>query len=253
MKGSILLTIIVLTTIVACRPGDVEQFNDAQLVSFYSFDGQNADDSSGYGFDGVANGSVTYVQDTPSGIGFAANLNGYKGGFINIPYNVFAGIVNYSVAFWIKDFDYGVLFTAISSDGPRSDFPRLIATTGRRFRFYTCYDNWDSTERFTYDTMGLMASGWHHIAITCEYRNDWRLNAERRLYVDGKLVATDYGNVDAYYSVHGFDEDIITRIQIGGDRNGAYDHCTSMLIDNVRFYTSTISSSLIQELYLDKK
>lgn len=49
-------------------------------------------------------------------------------------------------------------------------------------------------------------------------------------------------DVHAYVSMHGYDEDIITKVQIGGNRNGDYDYSNTMLIDNVRFYLTAISS-----------
>lgn len=220
------------------------------LASYYSFDNRDADDESGNNMDGIANGGVQFVEDTPSGMGYAARLNGYKKGFINIPYNVFAGKTNYSISLWIKDFDYGMIVTAISTDGPRADFPRLVATMGNRFRLFTCYDNWDSTERFDFDISNMKYSEWHHVVVTCAKTDSgYGTSATRQLYVDGRLVSVSKGNVHRYYNVHGYEEDIISKIQIGGDRNGAYDQCTSMIIDNVRFYTTAISKQTVQELF----
>lgn len=219
------------------------------LASYYSFDNKDADDESGNNLDAVPSGGVQFVEDTPSGMGYAARLNGFKKGFINIPYNVFAGKTNYSISFWIKDFDYGMIVTAISSDAPRSDFPRVVATMSNRFRFFTCYDNWDTTERFDYDTSVIKDSEWHHVVVTCAKTDSYGTAATKQLYIDGRLVSVSKGNVQRYYSVHGYDEDIISKIHIGGDRNGAYDQCTSMTIDNVRFYTVAISKQTVQELY----
>lgn len=219
------------------------------LASFYSFDQQNADDCSGNGLDGICSAGVQFVEDTPSGTGYAARINGFKKGYINIPYNVFAGKLNYSISLWIKDFDYGMVVTAISTDAPRSDFPRLVATARNKFRFFTCYDNWDTTERFDFDNSVIKDSEWHHIVVTCIHTEDFSNNATKQLYVDGRLVAVSKGSVQGYYNVHGFAEDIIAKIQIGGNRNGAYDQSTSMTIDNVRFYTTAISKQTVLDLY----
>jgi len=157
------------------------------LASYYTFDNKDANDDSGNNLDGVANGGVQFVNDTPSGIGYAARINGYKKGFINIPYNVFAGKLNYSISLWIKDFDYGMVVTAIGTDAPRSDFPRLVATLGNKFRFYTCYGDADSTERFDFDNLTIKDSEWHHVVVTCTCTNESRNRATRHLYVDGVL------------------------------------------------------------------
>jgi len=49
--------------------------------------------------------------------------------------------------------------------------------------------------------------------------------------------------------MHGYNEDIISKIQIGGNRNGFYDQSTSMTIDNVRFYITAITEETVRELY----
>lgn len=219
-------------------------------VSIYCFDDGTADDSSGNHYDGVVNGSVTFIEDTPSGEGQAVFINGYNGGFINIPYNVFAGHTSYSMSFWIKDFSIGAIVIAISNEYLRSDFPRFVVTSSNCFRLFTRYDNYDSTVPFSYDLQSIQASGWHHVVVTCEADGDMYSNqATRCLYVDGVLVDKDKDSVHAYYNVYGYDEDIITKVQIGGDRNGAYSSSQSMKIDNIRFYLVALSAAEVKGLY----
>ena len=218
----------------------------AQLVSYYTFDDKTADDCSGYEYDGIANSGVSFVEDTPDGKGYSAFINVFKGGFINIPYNVFAGNTSFSISFWIKDFGSGMIISAISSDLVRCDFPRLGFTSDNQFRFYTRYDNWNDTPSFPTDMSDYTNSGWHHIVVTCAGRSS---DAVRCLFVDGKLYDKDSDDVDAYVNMHGWDEDIIKKVQIGGDRNGTYSVKSSMKIDNVRFYIGAIPLSVVKELY----
>ncbi len=226
----------------------------AKLVSYYTFDGQNAYDSSGNEYDGAPQGAVTYITNTPSGSGYAAHLNGFKGAFINIPYNVFAGQYSYSVAFWIKDFTLGLIFTAISSDGVRSDFPRFYGNAANHFRFVTSYDNWDTTPAFEdYNYLDIMAPDWHHIAVVTAPRGQTNGDVDRRLYVDGIMVTSDAGYTQAYFNMHGYDEDIIRSIQIGGDRNGMYVSQITMDIDNIRFYHGALTNAEVKELYNGRK
>jgi len=244
-----------LLSLSGCAKNDQEEqelaASDATaLVSYYSFDAQNADDGIS-GCDGIPFGDVKFVTDTPSGTGYAASLNGYKTGFINIPYNVFAGKTSYSIALWMKDFDFGTVISAISSDGPRADFPSFNVASYSKFYLRSRYDNWNDTPDFEYDIFNLKASGWHHVAVTCE-PIDVLNHAKRQLYIDGKLVVSDTDAVQAYYNVHGYAEDIITKVQMGGNRNGDYAQCMTMVIDNVRFYLKAISPQTVQELYKGK-
>lgn len=222
----------------------------AKLVSYYTFDDETADDCSGKEYDGISNSGVRFIDDTPDGKGYSAFINAFKGGFINIPYNVFAGYTSYSIAFWIKDFGSGVIITAVSSDYVRCDFPRLVFTSDNQFRFYTRYDNYNDTPAFESDMSEYISSGWHHIVVTC---SDKGSNADRCLYVDGRLIDKDSDGVHAYVNMHGWDEDIIKKVQIGGDRNGAYSVKSSMKIDNVRFYIGAIPLSVVKDLYENKK
>lgn len=226
----------------------------AKLVSYYTFNQKNAKDSSGFGYDGISQGAVTYESDTPDGDGYSAHLNAFmEPANINIPYNVFSGQLNYSIAFWIKDFSFGVIMNAISSDGIRSDFPRIYATSSNCFRFVTCYDNWDQTESFDYNNIDLMDSGWHHIAFVAKSTDPYFLDiVARHLYVDGSRVASDAGKTQKYVNYHGWDEDIITKVQVGGDRNGAYEYGISMFIDNIRFYTGALTDAEVKELFVNR-
>lgn len=221
----------------------------ARLVSYYTFDDETADDCSGYEYDGIANSAVSFVEDTPDGSGYSAYIDAFNGGFINIPYNVFAGHTSYSISFWIKNFGSGVIITAVSSDLVRCDFPRLGFTSDNQFRFYTRYDNWNNSPSFSTDMSDYTYSGWHHIVVTCNGKNS---DAVRCLYVDGKLFDKNTDYVHAYVNMHGWDEDIIKKVQIGGDRNGTYSVKTSMKIDNVRFYIGAIPLSVVKELYEKK-
>lgn len=220
-------------------------------VSYYTFDSMNADDVSGHECHGYCVEGATYTDDTPSGSGRALFINGFKNQYVSIPYNVFAGKVTYSIAFWIKDFSKGPIISAISSEYPRCDYPRIIAGESQ-FTFYTCYDNYNTTEPFVYNITPILSPDWHHVAVTCE-NNGSLGSALKCLYIDGKLIDKKQGYSSAYVNRYGWDEDIITTVQIGGNRNGYYDITPSMKIDNIRFYTSAISLSHIKELFEEKK
>lgn len=243
--------------IVGCKPLAVSTDEEPaggnaqsiEPVSYYTFDNMNADDASGKNHHGYCVGEVSYINDTPSGSGKALFLNGIKAQYVSIPYNVFAGHTSYSISFWIKDFGKGSIISAISSDLVRCDFPRLLAGESK-FSFYTRYDNYDDTEPFIFNLVPILSPDWHHVVVTCQSTGS---NALKCLYVDGKLVDKKSDYAQAYVTMHGWEEDIITTVNIGGNRNGAYSIAPSMKIDNIRFYLSAIPLYLVQELFQDKK
>ena len=234
--------------------GDEEQGTLNQgLASYYTFDSENAYDSTENELHGNPIGDVSFVQDSPTGNGLSLYLSTFKKGYINIPYNMFAGRVEYTFSFWIKDFTGGMIMGAVSSEYVRSDFPRLIITTGGLGRFYTCYDNYNTTEAFEYDFTTLMSSGWHHIVLTSASADEWdKRKITKSLFIDGVLVSSLSGYADRYYSVHGYDEDIIKKVHIGGDRDGVYDIAPSMKLDNVRFYIRPLTASEVKVLFVNK-
>lgn len=256
-----ILTAFLLLLASGCRPLPVtseESQNGGktgtyELLSHYTFDSMDVDDSSGNECHGFEVGEVSYVDDTPSGTGKALFINGIKKQYVSIPHNVFAGRLSYSISFWIKDFGKGSIIAAISSDGPRCDFPRLIAGESN-FTFYTRYDNYDQTPSFVYTITPILSPDWHHIVVTCKNNGQSTgSNAMRSLYVDGKLVDANSDYSQKYVSYHGWEEDIITSVQIGGDRSGYYNLAPSLKIDNVRFYSDALPLSMVKELYEGRK
>jgi len=226
------------------------------LMAYYPFDNDNTYDATTHELDGVAINRPSFIEDTPSGEGKALSLNWDSEQYVNIPYNPFKSLYNYTITLWIKDFGVGVIFSAVSDgdynpnypNNTRSDYPRLISTASNSFRFYTGYDNWDTTESFIFDTFTIMADGWHHIGLTCQYGSNSN-EATRKLYVDGRLIDTNPG------FMHGepYVEWAPNTIQIGGNRNGVYETATSMKLDNIRFYNLALSKEKIKEIYESEK
>lgn len=210
------------------------------LVSFYTFDGEDASDDAGYELDGVLIGEPSFVTETVTGHGKALSLDGTKGQFMSIPYNVFMNVPKLSVSFWIKDFSTGVIFSAISEDYVRSDHPRLLADADGKFRFYTGYDNYDATSSFAYLYTPIKSGEWHHVAVTMD-------GDARVLYVDGTRVDANSASSDT----NRWPSD---KIYIGGDNDGKYTSgAMTMKIDNIRFYQRCITSAEVKEIYNSEK
>lgn len=211
------------------------------LVAYYLFDNADVSDCTDNELHGNMLGEPEFTTQTPSGTGKAIFLNFNKNQYINIPYNPFKGIAQYSVCFWIKDFSTGMIFTASEKGAslPRNDFPRLICGSDGRFTFYTEYDNYNTTPSFDYNTSSIQGNGWHHIALTTTVSGN---NLTRKLYVDGKLKgsnATSYGS----------SSNSAQSVSFGGTDGGKYQVATSMKLDNIRFYTRSLTQEEISSIY----
>jgi hypothetical protein len=211
------------------------------LISYYTFDNEDASDATENELDGILLKSPGFTDATASGRGFALHLNGMKEQYMSIPYNAFKNLKKLSVSFWIKDFSIGVIFSAITSDSVRSDYPRLIATTGGTFRFYTGYDNYNTTPAFVYEYTSIQSSEWHHVTVTMN-------NNTRTLYIDGVRVDSNESQAGGGNGYEG------TKILIGGNNDGKYNNdCMTMKIDNIRFYQRSLSDSEVKEIYESEK
>lgn len=210
------------------------------LVSLYTFDGSDASDDTDYELDGVLIGDPSFVAETVNGEGKALFLNGTKGQFMSIPYNVFNNLTKLSVSFWIKDFSSGIVFSAISDDYKRSDHPRLFADSDNKFRFYTGYDNYDTTPSFAYLYTSIQSGKWHHVVVTMD-------DETRILYVDG-------ARVDSNSASCGTNTWKSNKVYIGGNNDGKYTTgAMTMKIDNIRFYQRCISDSEVKQIYNSEK
>lgn len=215
------------------------------LVAYYLFDKADISDCTDNELHGYMFGEPSFITQTPSGEGKAVFLNFNKNQYITVPYNPFKGIVQYSICFWIKDFSTGMIFTVSeqSSSSPRNDYPRLICGSDGRFTFYTGYDNYNSTPSFDYNTSSIQGDGWHHIALTTTVSGN---NLNRNLYVDGKLKGTTTLS-------YGSSSNSAQSVVFGGTDSGKYQVATSMKLDNIRFYTRSLTNDEISAIYASEQ
>ena len=205
------------------------------LQCYYTFDNGTANDMTENGVDAQLMNSATTVS---SGSGYYLKLNYVTDDYLNIPYNLFQGLSNWSVSFWIKDFGAGNLFCAQSSSGFSSDHPVCWADQNNRLRL-KCGGYGDLTDggtAFSYNYSSIQADGnWHHVVVTMSGKNN------AKLYVDGSL--RDQISIGAYW------DDGATKVVFGGSKDGAYAFSSSMKLDNIRFYNRTISNTEVQTIY----
>lgn len=246
MKNHIML-LIAISACIACAPlpsidtvnGEKDSERKDYLIAHYTFD-NTTEDQSANSYDAVAIGGPSFSTDTPDGSAASLRVNGFKGQFVNIPYPFMNMVKEFTVSMWVKNFSSGILFSAISSNGKRSDYPRLLVTEDQKFRLYTGYDNYDESEPFVYDCLSIMSGDWHFIAVTAAASPDRYGYVRTSLYVDGVCV----DSMDKYWS-----EGEAGKMVLGGDKDGAYPVSMSATYDNVRFYGCALSIAEIKNLY----
>lgn len=231
------------------QPGSGENVV-AGLMTYYTFDNENADDVTDNQIDGTLMNGPTFVDNTPNGKGKALFINGTKEQFVNIPYNPFKSKTSFSISLWLKDFGTGIIFNAVCSSNKNHNTPGLLTNPDGKFEFTTGYGDFYSGKYypFSYSYKSLQDSQWHMITLICDAKKDMYGNYDctKQLYIDGKLVDTTDGNF-------GYDssDSVATKIQIGGDGEKAYSNLTfsSMKIDNIRFYDRALSNQEIKAIY----
>ena len=250
-----ILAILALCVLTACngddyKPGgkkstpedDIEAF----LIAHYTFDSGNALDMSGNGWDGVVFNDAGFISDTPSGTGSALFLNGIKEQYVNIPYNMFAGLLSYSVSLWVKDFSIGALVSGIGSQWAGQCSPRLYLKENGTISFDTAQRELSSASAFAYNCTSIQSSGWHHIVVTIGQDDSCGYQLYLlRLFIDGVLVDSmqDYSRDNNGY---------VTKFNIGGNGNGFYPVFQSMKVDNVSFFSAALRGTVVKYLYDNK-
>lgn len=216
------------------------------LMAYYRFDDGDASDSSEYEVDGQAVNEPNFITDTPNGSGKALFLNGNKEQYININYNLFKGLLSYSIAFWIKDFTTGSAISGISTQWSFYCTPRVYFNDDGTISFDTAQKEIRNASAFAYNYSSIQSGSWHHIAVTVTKDNSTNYSYLLKLFIDGVLTDSiqDYSKDNASY---------VTKINIGGNGGGFYPVFPSMKIDNIRFYNRSLSNDDVKNIYNAEK
>lgn len=217
------------------------------LVGYYTFDNDNAYDSSGSDINGILINSPEFITDTPNGEGKAINLKANSGQYLSIPRNPLATstekvkISDYSICFWIKDFGQGQIFSGMST-GYLECYPYLffkndafnieISTSGSGYYTYII--------PFEKGASQFQDGKWHHIAyVTKENMHE--------LYIDGEYFGGT--NPSAIYLQY----ITMNPFHFGGNAEQTNRTATSMKLDNIRFYSRSLSTSDVKLIYGTEK
>ena len=210
------------------------------LVAYYTFDDETGDDSSSNHYDAVLINHPDMISDTPSNKGKAVYLRQVEKQYINIPYQLFKN-TTYSASMWIKDFGAGILLSAVNMD-KALDYPCFATrTSSGKFELYSNNRGKPSLSySFSYPFSSLQDGKWHMVAFTHIPGGDGS-SCEKKLYVDGKLVANCEGVYDIPTSI---------KVQIGGDCDGHYTSSSAdMKLDNIRIYDRVLEAEEINTVY----
>lgn len=227
--------------------GDVSVISSG-LVAFYCFDEANCNDATLNAYNGSAMFQPLFVTDSPNGKGNSLLLNAPKQQYVNIPYNPLFDKYDYTLSFWIRDFSDGLLLGAINTEDygtSRSSFPRIICQNGQ-FVFYNNYGSIDETPPFNYDANAIKSDGkWHMLTFTCMKKDKYDTPFERKLYVDGALMASS--NLKGWKFV--YNQGISSEFHIGGNGGKKDMSATTMKIDNIRMYDRCLDRNEAELLY----
>lgn len=194
-----------------------------ELKAYYTFNDGTCTDISGNECYGVFNGSPEVIDDTPTGLGCAIFLNGYKEQLINIPQNPLQGLKEATYSFWIKEFGPGNIIGVVENS--RMSNPYVSCSQEEFFML--------NNNSFARNVQEIKDS-WNMVTIT-------QTENEQRFYFNGELYDTQTQSV--YYSSSG------SKIQIGGNGDGAYNYWQSMKIDNVRIYARALNAYEVAKIY----
>jgi len=179
-------------------------------------------DASGYDNHGTITGA-TFTADTPSGKGYALDLDG-AGDYVSVsPFDNLRGATQFTIAFWAK-FDVPQDSIFWRNGGWLTE----VGATQYRFRF-----NLDNDWRANFYINHIVGQ-WHHVVISWD--GTWTKG-----YINGELKLDS--NLDSAFSVMSDNSD---NLYIG--HRSAY---FSGFIDDVRIYSEALSSAQIRKLYVE--
>ncbi|PXV58814.1 concanavalin A-like lectin/glucanase superfamily protein [Dysgonomonas alginatilytica] len=215
------------------------------LLTYYNFDDNSIIDLSGYGNNGRTVNSPEFISDAPNGKGKCLSLKAAKNEYLVIPANplakteIYTTLHEYSVSFWIKDFESGMIFSLINTH-ETSSLPY----------FYTQNDSFfiEIKENGLSEVINLGQGAssykdgiWHMITYTTN-------KGVQELYIDSKK----FSEKNAIY----YNYQLIAKnsIHFGGDGGFSnYRKPMNMKIDNIRIHNKQLTSEEVTIIYNAEK
>jgi len=210
-------------------------------IATYQLDGNSTDLSGNYN---GTDTNITYAYDgTESNVEYRFGRYGqaavFNGSTSYIESGISTNILNsdYTISFWGKSSNSSGGQTFINTNSGAVAFVRIDFSADGNLLFY--HRNSASTTYLDYSIVPGMADGnWHHVVITKD-------NTSVKAYKDGSLVGTITSTSGTYSNS--------TTLQIGRNNynaNGANNFDGD--IDQVRIYSTALTSSQVTQLYNEK-
>lgn len=225
MKRQFLMTVLCLLTGVAYSQN---------LIGYYKFTG-NAQDSSGKGYHGTVNGTVSLVPDRFGKPNSAYSFDGSTG-YIDITNTAFK-LSTYTHSAWIyMDVDPTEAGAILAMGDTTAEQSELVYMDGLNTKFGLGLISSNSDKsKVTFAPFGKPAENrrWYHITVT-------RSNSKLNFYVDGSLMKS--ANL---MKAAGYGTDF--KSYIGMRYSGL--HYFNGIIDDVRIYDAAMTATQVADLH----
>jgi len=208
--------------------------NQADLVAYYQFNG-NVDDSSGNNNHGSIHGGISYCEDRLGNADRAIYCDGnYASSYVEIDSDPVLNVQQFTIAAWVKwlgEDTQGMPCGGVFSNGYSHDRYSLVAG-GTFFRTFINYPGTNCEH--AYSTTVLGDHQYHFIAGSYN-------GSERKLWLDGQLVASDSFSQPIQYSY-------TENSYIGCNFPGGHDTFYGC-IDELRVYNRALTETEMQNIF----
>jgi prepilin-type N-terminal cleavage/methylation domain-containing protein len=217
----------------------------ADAVGYWSFNegsGSAVADSSSNNNNGTWSGSGSHWSETDKMIGTAAGQFNGVDDYVSIPTFILNLPQQLTIEFWTKPFSSSDIWPTVISNGAQSGIKGYIwlfrvGTSASGPLLYQ-YANGSTYITLNYSN-AFIGNGWHHYAFIADYANKQFI-----LYRDGDLLEAKT-TADTPLSPD------ITRLFVGRYSATHANSRFNGLIDEVRIYSTALSSAQIQQYYAE--
>lgn len=196
------------------------------LMAYYTFDSQNANDLSINGWHGTANSGISYSTDKPNSSGYSASFNGTDGKIsVNVPINVGTR----ALSFWIKTTDPSFTIMGVGYG------VNYLFGSDKIGENNSIINQWQSIT----NTAWVIDASWHHIVINrVQGSNLFELYKDGQIWVSGPAPNISFVNLSG------------NKFELGA---GSAEGYLSGKIDNFRLYNVPLTSEQVQKIYQAKQ
>ena len=222
---------LVFTPVVIVLPPPPTRETD--LVGWWHFDDDTANDSSGNGYHGVHSSASIYNTDTPFIVGKSANFNDNQ--YVSVSdggsESTFDGGNAFSISQWVKGWPDGAWEPYVSKRGEGQGW-QIRRHGGDAIGISFTLRGPGNDDWFV--NKNINDNQWHHLV------GAWG-GGKRKIYVDGILIGSENrsGNVNPTGSL----------LVFGARDNSGIGSHSNIWLDDVRFYSTPLTDSDVVAIY----